>query len=197
MLSKCKIGFDAVKFPFSRQVCPFDNQKLYVHRFRPSFAVFPNCSPKKIINMKINVLKITACFLLIFSLAACHNSNDDDNSVTPNNPSNPTIITQGGGDWKVTYYFDKDKVETSDFAGYTFKFNADGSFESTGAGSATGTWKVTDDDGAQRMVISAGSAAKPLTKLDDDWILVNMSSSKIELKDDNSEGLEEIHFEKI
>ncbi len=147
--------------------------------------------------MKITILKITGCFLLIFSLAACHNSSDDDNSVTPNNPSNPTVITQGGGDWKVTYYFDNDKVETSDYASYTFKFNADGSFESAGSGNATGTWKVTDDDSSQRMVLSSSSGAKPLSKLDDNWILLNMSGSKIELKDDNSEHLEELHFEKI
>lgn len=147
--------------------------------------------------MKINALKITFCFFLVFSLAACHNSSDDDNSITPNGGSNPTVITQGGDDWKVTYYFDKDKVETSDFAGYTFQFNADGNFQSSGSSTATGTWKVTDDDGSQRMVISSGSASKPLTNLSDDWILVNMSSSKIELKDDNSEHLEELHFEKI
>lgn len=144
--------------------------------------------------MKSTFLKISVCLLLVSSFAACHNSSDDDNSVTPNNPS---VITQGGGEWKVTYYFDKDKVETSDFASYTFKFNADGSFESVGGSGATGTWKVTDDDGSQRMVISSGSAAKPLSDLDDDWILVNMSGSKIELKDDNTEHLEELHFEKI
>ncbi len=147
--------------------------------------------------MKITFLKIASCILLLVSLAACHNSSDDDNSITPNGGSNPTVITQGGGDWKVTYYFDKDKVETNDFTGYTFQFNSDGSFQSSGSSTATGTWKVTDDDGSQRMVISAGSAAKPLSNLDDDWILVNMSSTKIELKDDNSEHLEELHFEKI
>ena len=147
--------------------------------------------------MKNAFLKITACFLLIFSLAACHNSSDDDNSVTPNNTSNPTVITQGGSDWKVTYYFDKDKVETNDFASYAFKFNADGSFESLGGSTIMGTWKVTDDDGSQRMVINSGSAAKPLSNLDDDWIIVSMSGSKIELKDDNNDHLEELHFEKI
>lgn len=147
--------------------------------------------------MKLTFLKITAAFLLILSLASCQNANNDDNSITPNNPANPTVITQGGGNWKVTYYFDKDKVETSDFASYTFKFNADGSFESSGSSSATGTWKVTDDDGSQRLVLSSGSGAKPLSDLDDDWILVSMSGSKIELKDDNTEHLEELRFEKI
>ena len=146
--------------------------------------------------MKNSVLKTIACCLLIFSFAACHNSKDDD-QLTTNNSGNPTVITQGGGDWKVTYYFDKDKIETNDFAGYTFQFNADGSFASSGSSTATGTWKVTDDNGSQRFVLSSGSAAKPLSYLDDDWILVSMSASKIELKDDNSEHLEELHFEKL
>lgn len=144
--------------------------------------------------MKNIFFKTIGCLLLVFSFAACHNSNDDQLTT---NSGNPTIITQGGGDWKVTYYFDKDKIETNDFASYTFRFNADGSFESVGSSTATGTWMVIDDDGSQRFVLSSGSASKPLIDLDDDWILVSMSASKIELKDDNSDHLEELHFEKI
>ncbi|MBI1228313.1 MAG: hypothetical protein GC192_23970 [Bacteroidetes bacterium] len=129
----------------------------------------------------------------VLSLAACHN--DDD--ATPSNNSNPTVITQGGGNWKVTYYWDKDKDETSNFSSYTFKFNADGSFESVGGSTTSGTWNVTDDDSSQRLNISSGSGSKPLTDLDDDWIIIIMDADKIQLKDDNSEHLEELHFEKL
>ncbi|MBK9017564.1 MAG: hypothetical protein IPM82_27910 [Saprospiraceae bacterium] len=143
--------------------------------------------------MKTSIFRSTCLLILAMaSFVSCTNSDDDQSN--PSNPD-PQVISQGG-DWKVTWYWDKDKDETNDFASYTFKFNADGSFESVGSGTTTGTWKVTDDNSAQRLVISAGSATKPLSDLDDDWIIVSMTDSKIELKDDNTEHLEELHFEK-
>ena len=144
--------------------------------------------------MKIFISRLTwLLFIIVGSLGSCTNS-DDDQSM-PNNPD-PQVITQG--DWKVTWYWDKDKDETNDFASYVFNFNGSGAFESTNAGSTVnGTWQATTDDGSQRLAISSGSVTKPLTDLDDDWIIVSMTSNKIELKDDNDEHLEELRFEKI
>jgi hypothetical protein len=106
------------------------------------------------------------------------------------------VLAQGGT-WKVTWYWDKDKDETNDFSGYTFNFQPSGAFESVkNSSTTTGTWNTGSDDGSQRLVISSGSATKPLSDLDDDWIIVSMTDTKIELKDDNDEHLEELHFEK-
>ncbi|MCB0518218.1 MAG: hypothetical protein H6577_02090 [Lewinellaceae bacterium] len=136
----------------------------------------------------------TAC-IFVFSLVAVSCNNSDDSPDPSNN--NSQVLTQGGT-WKVTYYFDKDKVETSDFSGYTFNFQSSGAFESTRNGTTTtGSWQTTSDDGSQRLVISTSSSSKPLSNLDDNWIIVTMTDSKIELKDDNTEHLEELHFEKL
>lgn len=125
---------------------------------------------------------------------SCNNSDDDLNP----SGNNPPTLTQGGS-WKVTWYWDKDKDEISDFSGYVFNFQSSGAFEATRNGvTTTGTWQITNSsDSSQRLVINSGSTAKPLSDLDDDWIIVNMTDSKIELKDDNDEHLEELHFEKF
>lgn len=139
--------------------------------------------------------KIVLIVLPVFMLAGfgCNNSDDD----LPSNSNISQTLTSAGG-WKVSYYFDKDKDETNDFSGFIFRFNADGSLESTRNGATTtGTWAITSNDGTQRLVISSGSGAKPLSDLDDDWIITEKSDNQIKLKDDNDDHLEELHFEKL
>lgn len=130
-------------------------------------------------------------FILI-GFSACTNSSSDD--VQPDTPSTTLTTT---GQWRVSYYFDKDKDETSDFNGYTFSFLDNGVLEASRNGSTTvGTWKVISDDGHQKLVIVIGSA-KPLIDLSDDWIITERNDSRIKLRDDNDEHLEELHFSAI
>ncbi|MCB0568281.1 MAG: hypothetical protein KDC66_00880, partial [Phaeodactylibacter sp.] len=109
--------------------------------------------------MKVFPLAAMMMFLLI-GFSACTNSSSDDNQ--PDTPSTTLTTT---GQWRVSYYFDKDKDETSDFNGYTFSFLDNGVLEASRNGSTTaGTWKVISDDGHQKLVIVIGSA-KPLIDL--------------------------------
>lgn len=136
-----------------------------------------------------------ALSMLLLVGIGCGNSDDDlstDNSITQS-------LTNPSG-WKVTWYWDKDKDkdETNDFSGYVFQFLDNGSFEANRNGSTvTGTWQVTSNDGSQRLVINSGSTTKPLSNLDDDWIITEKTDSRIKLKDDNSEHLEELFFEAL
>ena len=48
-----------------------------------------------------------------------------------------------GTDWHITYYFDTDKEETSDYDGYVFTFNEDGTLGVTDGNTAvSGAWSV-------------------------------------------------------
>ncbi|MBL7776132.1 MAG: hypothetical protein JNK89_09030, partial [Saprospiraceae bacterium] len=60
-------------------------------------------------------------FALLGALAvsACTKSSDDNS----NPPNNSALV---GSKWVVSYFFDKDKDETSDFAGYSFEFGSNG-----------------------------------------------------------------------
>lgn len=136
--------------------------------------------------------KLAPVVLPLFMLTAV-GCTDDDATTT-----NGTVQSLSDGNWVISYYFDKDKEETNDFFNYTFLFHNDGTFESlTNNISTTGTWQITSEDGSQRLVITSGSASKPLSDLDDDWIIMDKSDNKIKLRDDNDEHLEELFFEKI
>ncbi|MCO6486937.1 MAG: hypothetical protein J5I98_00900 [Phaeodactylibacter sp.] len=141
--------------------------------------------------MRIFQMMILA--LLLSAFGACNNANDD------NSPSDsPPVVAGDDSAWRVSYYFDKDKEETSDFAGYRFTFRDDGTLEAVRNGTTVaGTWATTRDDGRQRLVINAGTASRPLESLTDDWVIVEQNASRIRLQDDNDEHLEELHFEKI
>lgn len=133
---------------------------------------------------QFQILILWVLSLLLFS--AC--TNDTVSPLDPGLPDNDA--------WQVTWFWDQDKDETSDFDGYDFYFRANQVFEAVRSGSTTsGTWQVTSDDGSQRLVLFI-SADKPLSELNDDWIILESSENTIKLKDDNDVHLEELTFSK-
>ncbi|TBM98382.1 hypothetical protein EYD45_16525, partial [Hyunsoonleella flava] len=84
-------------------------------------------------------LLVILCFTLTFS--ACSN-NDDDGDVNDNSEQIAQVEnTVESGTWRITNFIDSGENETSDFTGYNFSFNSDGSLVATnGTDTLTGTW---------------------------------------------------------
>lgn len=136
-------------------------------------------------NLKFSLLALVA----LLSTIGCTNE-----SVNPN-PQTTNFSDTGG--WRVVWFWDKDKDETSDFNQYTFFFRDGGVFEAvSNSVTTTGTWRTTSDDGSQRLVLFI-SNSKPLSELNDDWVIVTKGDQSIRLTDDNTTHLEELHFEKV
>ncbi|GAA0871841.1 hypothetical protein GCM10009117_09870 [Gangjinia marincola] len=80
--------------------------------------------------------------------SAC--STDDDSTDNTNDPTVQIAeveTTVSSGTWRITNYNDSGEDETSDFNGYAFSFNSDGSLVATnGTITYTGTWAVVEDD---------------------------------------------------
>jgi hypothetical protein len=96
------------------------------------------------------------------------------------------------GQWKVGYYWDE-KDETSNFAGWVFTFNANGTASATnGAATINGTWLVKE--GEFRIDLGAGD---PLSGISKHWLIVEKSNTAIKLKDDNSLQDDQLHLVKI
>lgn len=130
-----------------------------------------------------------ALFTLL-ALNACSNSNYDN---LPN--TDVTGQLTNSGDWKVSYYWDKDKEETNNFSGYSFLFKDNGVLEALKNGATTtGTWQLNSS--SNKLIIQIGTA-KPLDDLSDDWLIIEKSNTVIKLKDDNDTQLEELHFSVI
>ena len=125
--------------------------------------------------------------LLLTALFTACDPDDDSNIVNPTS-------NQALGKWTVTYYWDKDKEETSDFNGYVFDFQDDGILVATTASNTyNGTW--LKNDSSNKLIINI-QGAYPLDEMTDDWLIMEMSGNSIKLKDDNSEHLEELHLKK-
>ncbi len=131
------------------------------------------------------IIFIFAITVFGFLFSSCNN---DSSTVVQNNlPS---------GNWKVTYYWDKDHDETSDYSGMTFTFDDNGSVSvSASSGSYSGTWSTGNDDSKDKLYLTFSSPAA-LVEISDDWIIDSESSSKIELRDDSDNGTELLTFEK-
>lgn len=125
---------------------------------------------------------------MVISLTVSMVSCSKDDSSNPNNTSaNQTAEIAQSGDWEITYFFDTDKDETSNFRGYTFKFNGDGSLVATnGSTTVRGNWSVTNDSdssGSDFNINFQVSDSSDFDDLNDDWDIIKVTDRLIELID--------------
>ncbi len=127
-------------------------------------------------------------FLIVVSIfISC---TEDDN---PSNDINQTISrlnqTVSSGNWIISYFFDSDSDETSNFSGFEFSFNNEGSLiAQNGNLIYSGTWSIIDsnsnddsnDDVDFNIVFTTPAEFMDLS---DDWDVINITDSKIELID--------------
>jgi hypothetical protein len=166
-------------------------------------------------NLKIVVMKkvfnLGFLLMLSFSLMSSMCSTDDDDGSTNNNSQQIAEIesTAQSGAWRITNFNDSGQNETSDFNGYEFTFNTDGSLVATnGSNTITGTWSVTDDsnsnddsssnDDIDFNIFFPVPESSDFEDLNDDWDIVSTSSTKIELIDvsGGNGGTDTLTFEK-
>ncbi|WP_233702489.1 hypothetical protein [Hyunsoonleella flava] len=142
------------------------------------------------------VFNLGFLLMLSFSLMSSMCSTDDDDGSTNNNSQQIAEIesTAQSGAWRITNFNDSGQNETSDFNGYDFTFNADGSLVATiGSNTLTGTWSVTDDsnssddssndDDIDFNIFFPVSEDNDFEDLNDDWDVVTTTSTRIELID--------------
>lgn len=151
------------------------------------------------------MLKIIPAIVIVAALAiSC--KNDDNNDPPQQTTVQQTKNIAQDGAWKITYFFDSDEDETGDFAGYVFDFNENGALSAVKSSTTvTGTWSVTDsnsnddDGGYNDLDFNIFFASPPdFEDLSDDWDIVSISNSKIELIDvsGGNGGTDYLTFEK-
>jgi len=96
------------------------------------------------------------------------------------------------GDWIITYYYDSETDESSNYLGFDFTFNANGTLGATdGNTSVSGAWSITDsnsdDDSIEDIDFNIFFSSPDIfEELSDDWDLKSFTSTKIELIDVSS-----------
>ena len=135
-------------------------------------------------------------------------SSDDEHNPNDNSAEIQDITnTAQNGNWVITYFFDTDSDETSDYTGYEFTFGTNGVLTaSNGTNTYAGTWSVTDDSNSNDDSSSDDdidfniSFASPVDfeELSDDWDIISYTSVKIELIDvsGGNGGTDYLTFEK-
>ncbi|MEZ4875478.1 MAG: hypothetical protein R2793_08515 [Flavobacteriaceae bacterium] len=145
--------------------------------------------------MKTSFLKSLLVFSMVLAFTAC-SQGEDPAPFTPNETSaDQTTQVAQSGTWRITSYIDSGQDETSDFSGYEFTFNANGTVTATKGGeTVSGTWSITDDssnsssdddgnstDDDDFNLFFAVSQDSKFDSLSDDWNFISVSASKIEL----------------
>ncbi len=105
-----------------------------------------------------------------------------------------TSVANPVGLWKVTKFTDDGKDETADFTNYTFDFQTDGKLiAKIGNSTYTGVWNDNLSDEKMELKIQG---TQNLDTVNDDWLIVELTTTSLKLKDDDSED-EEITFSKM
>ncbi|MEQ3654903.1 MAG: hypothetical protein ABNH00_03460 [Dokdonia sp.] len=137
-----------------------------------------------------------ALVLLSLLFVACTTDEAEDDLQDDNQQAEQIESVAQNGSWRITNFNDSGQDETSDFAGYSFAFNSDGSLVATnGSNTQTGTWSVSDsssgssddddysDDDVDFNIFFPVPDSSDFEDLNDDWDVVSSSTSKIELID--------------
>lgn len=133
--------------------------------------------------------RITFLFLATATFLASCTSEDSVTEIATDIDITEVEDIMSTDNWYISSFIDSDKDETSDFAGYEFSFNDDGSVVATkGTTSITGTWSIShsddDDDSSSDPDFNLFFAGNDLFEdLNDDWDIINYSPVKIELID--------------
>lgn len=94
-------------------------------------------------------------------------------------------------------YTDDNIDETSHYTGYTFVFASNGDLNVSKTGvTVSGDWAIRTDDGKKKLDIVLVTTDADLLELNNDWVIKSLTTSLIELEDDNTASGEVLHFQK-
>ena len=118
---------------------------------------------------KLNIVSLIVLVLILFS--SC--KKDDSSNITD-------IVVNGN--WKISLFQEDGSIKTSNYSGYSFIFNSNNTISATkNSQSTNGSWSSGNDDSKSKLVINFGSVS-PLDELNEDWEILEKSSSIIKLK---------------
>ena len=134
--------------------------------------------------------------ILLVSLSLMSSTCSSDDLLNDNSEVIAEIVNSASaGTWRITNFVDSGVDETSDFNGYDFTFNSDGSLIATnGSNTQNGTWSVTDDsnsssddsnddDDIDFNIFFPVPDSNDFEDLNDDWDVVSNSATQIVLID--------------
>ncbi|MFC3879710.1 hypothetical protein ACFOSV_05965 [Algoriphagus namhaensis] len=133
-------------------------------------------------------------FVLTFLLFSC---DDEDKDPILNASEEELVNTVENSVWRISLFIEDGKDETSDYSGITFNFLPAGKIEAFNGGQLMeeGTWKTLRDDGKLEFWITF-TQNEILEEISDDWYVLSMTATKIEMEDDNDQFIDKLTLQK-
>jgi hypothetical protein len=135
-------------------------------------------------------IKFSAVMAMLFVLTTSSTCSDDDDSPISNSNNSAEVVNiVNNGTWRITYFYDTDQEETSNFNGYNFTFGANNVLTaSNGTNNYTGVWSISDsnsnDDSPSDLDFNiVFNSPAQFEELSDDWDIIEKSATVIQLRD--------------
>ncbi|MBK5212813.1 MAG: hypothetical protein JJE55_04020 [Flavobacteriaceae bacterium] len=120
--------------------------------------------------------------LTIIVFASCNSKDDPGNVQTNEFEKIKTTLIQG--EWKVGNLIDGQSDHTADFESFVFTFNGDGTVAAKNdLFTETGTWAYDNSSSSDEELVLQFSETVPFDKINDNWEIIAVSNSKIDLRD--------------
>lgn len=129
--------------------------------------------------------------ILLFAVVIFASCSSDDDNVRLDEPDAITIILPEG-QWKVSNFIDDDEDKTAQFTSFIFEFKTDGTVTAQNdILTENGLWSYDNDRDDPELDIRFNDGSI-LDDISDDWDIISVSTSKIELSDTDSDGETEL-----
>jgi hypothetical protein len=120
--------------------------------------------------------------LTIAVFASC--SSDDDSGDANTNEFEQIETTLPQGEWEVSKLINGQSDHTTDFESFVFTFNEDGTVVAQNdLFTENGTWAYDNSSSSEEELVLQFGQMTPFDRLNDDWDIVSVTNSTIELSD--------------
>lgn len=131
----------------------------------------------------LNHLKIASIGMIAIILTSSSMCSSDDDNPSSSNTIEQTENSITQSTWKVTNFNEDGVNQTSNFAGYNFTFNPNGTVAATnGSTIMNGTWTTGTDDSTPKFILNFNSLNGPFEEISEDWEIQKVTSTVIDLK---------------
>lgn len=122
--------------------------------------------------------------ILITAIVFASCNSDDDSGDANTNEFEQIETTLPQGQWKISKLIDGQSDDTADFQSFAFTFNVDGTATAQNdLFTENGTWAYDNSSSSSEELILQFGQTTPFDKINDDWDIVSVSNTKIELSD--------------
>jgi len=138
-------------------------------------------------DKNIQIMKRLFIVAAIVIFASC--SSDDDSGDVNTSEFEQVKTTLPQGKWKVSTFNDNGIDKSEEFESFKFTFNKDGSVEAQNdLLTELGTWNYDNTSSSSEKLNLKFGEINPFDEISDDWNIISVTNSKVELSDDDGNG---------